>query len=91
MEFPAHLQSWQAGFRNAFAIELVFGSDVPVEQLFFVARLPVMLLTLCLAALMARWAYELYGPWASVLTLLLCTFDPNLVAHGRIREEGRVD
>lgn len=84
LEFPAYLQSWQAGFRNAFAIELVFGSGIPIQQMFFLARLPAMLLTLCLAALMARWARELYGQWASVLTLVLCTFDPNLIAHGRL-------
>ena len=83
LKFPDYLQSWQASFRNAFAIELVFGSDVPIQKLFFMARLPVMLITMCLAALMARWAHELYGVWGSVIALTFCVFDPNLIAHGR--------
>jgi hypothetical protein len=81
---PEMFRSWHSGFRNAFAIELLFGGIVPVQRLFFLARLPVMLMMLCLASLSARWAGELYGPWGRTLTLVLCVFDPNLIAHGRL-------
>jgi hypothetical protein len=81
---PEHYAGWHSGFRNAFAAELAFSGFVPVQRLFFLARLPVILATLCLSALCARWAGELYGPWARTLALVLCAFDPNLIAHGRL-------
>ena len=81
---PVHRPSWQSGFRNAFAVEFLFGEDVPLERVFFMGRLPVILTTLCLAALVARWAGELYGPWGAVVALFFCAFDPNLIAHGRL-------
>lgn len=84
MPAPDVYPGWHSGFRNAFAVELVFAGVVPVERLFFLGRLPVMLATLVLAALAARWAGELYGLWGSAATLLLCVFDPNLIAHGRL-------
>ncbi len=84
LSLPVHRPSWQSGFRNAFAVEFLFGEDLPLERVFFLGRLPVILTTLCLAALVARWAGELYGPWGSVVALLFCAFDPNLIAHGRL-------
>ena len=54
------------------------------DQILFLARLPNMALALILAAFVRRWARELYGPYAGALALLLCAFDPNLLAHGRL-------
>jgi hypothetical protein len=84
MPLPEQLPDWHSGFRNAFAVELAFSGAVPVHRLFFLSRLPVILTTLCLVALSARWAGELYGPWGRILTMALCAFDPNLIAHGRL-------
>ncbi len=56
----------------------------PIERLTFVTRLPVMLLTVLLAALVYRWAVEFFGGWAGVLALALLTFDPNLLAHANL-------
>ena len=89
LELPVDRPSWQRGFRNAFAVEFLFGEPVatrrvPLARFVFLGRLPVMWATVCLAALVARWADDLYGPWGSVLALALCAFDPNLIAHGRL-------
>ena len=84
LKLPTDRPSWQSGFRNAFAVEFLFGGDSPLAQVVFLGRLPVMLATMCLAALVARWAGELYGCWGSVLALALCAFDPNLIAHGQL-------
>ncbi|MBN1936651.1 MAG: glycosyltransferase family 39 protein [Anaerolineae bacterium] len=54
------------------------------ELILFLARLPNAFLTLMLAAFVYRWAGELYGRWAGLLSLLFCAFDPNLLAHGRL-------
>jgi hypothetical protein len=90
LELPTDRPSWQTGFRNAFAIEFLFGKQaalsgaLSLEQIALLGRLPVMLATLCLAALVARWADDLYGAWGSVVALAFCAFDPNLIAHGRL-------
>jgi 4-amino-4-deoxy-L-arabinose transferase-like glycosyltransferase len=81
---PQDYPGWDGGFVNAYATAFVFGNPVPLDRLFFLGRLPTMFATLCLAALVARWAGELYGPWGSVVSLVLCAFDPNLIAHGRL-------
>jgi 4-amino-4-deoxy-L-arabinose transferase-like glycosyltransferase len=81
---PENYAGWEGGFINAYAVAFVFDNPVPLERLFFVGRLPTMFVALCLAALVARWANELYGPWGSVVALTLCAFDPNLIAHGRL-------
>jgi len=51
---------------------------------FFVARLPNMLLLIVLLSLVARWARDLWGPRAGMLALLLCAFDPNLLANAQL-------
>ncbi|MBL7201440.1 MAG: glycosyltransferase family 39 protein [Anaerolineae bacterium] len=84
LSLPTHLPSWEVAYRNAFAIEFTFSGKVPVARLFFLGRLPVILTTLCLAALIMRWARELYGSWGGVVALVFCAFDPNIVAHGRL-------
>ena len=81
---PRDYAGWEGGFLNAFATTFVFGNPVALDRLFFLGRLPVMCITLCLAALVARWAGELYGPWGSALALLFCALDPNLIAHGQL-------
>ncbi len=81
---PQEYTGWDWGFVNAYATEFIFGNPVPLEQLFFLGRLPTMFITLCLAALIARWSGELYGIWGSIVSLALCTFDPNIIAHGRL-------
>jgi hypothetical protein len=84
LRLPTDRASWQAGFRNAFVVEFLFGEGLPLERVFLLGRLPVMLTTLLLAALAVRWAGELYGRPGALLTLLFCAFDPNLIAHGRL-------
>jgi 4-amino-4-deoxy-L-arabinose transferase-like glycosyltransferase len=53
-------------------------------RLVFLARLPVLGLTLLLAIGVCRWARELCGPGAGLLALLLTVFEPNILAHGRL-------
>ena len=48
------------------------------------ARLPIMLLTVLLGAIVFRWGQDLWGPTAGLLALFVLTFDPTLLAHGRL-------
>jgi len=47
-------------------------------------RIPVMLLSVLLAAVVARWAEYLAGPRGSNLSLLLLMGDPTFLAHGML-------
>ena len=55
-----------------------------VEQTEMVARMPMMFLTVLLGAIIFRWSKELWGPKTGLLALLTLTFDPTLLAHGRL-------
>ena len=48
------------------------------------ARLPIIGLTLLLAITVYVWARELFGPRAGLLALTLLSFDPNILAHGKL-------
>ncbi|MBN1889217.1 MAG: phospholipid carrier-dependent glycosyltransferase [Thermoflexales bacterium] len=52
----------------------------------FASRVPVMWLTLVLAAFVYRWAsdWKRSGPNAGLIALGLCALDPNIVAHGQL-------
>jgi len=50
----------------------------------FAARLPTIFLTVILAAVVARWARDLWGPRAALLALVALACDPTLLAHGRL-------
>ena len=56
----------------------------PFDRVVFAARVPVMLLSLLLGAVVFRWASDLAGPWAGLMALGLYTFDPNIVAHSSV-------
>jgi 4-amino-4-deoxy-L-arabinose transferase-like glycosyltransferase len=73
--------SWQ-NTRDSEAANLEAG--LHPQGMVFATRVPVMWLTLLLAALAYRWARELGGRWAGGVALVLLAFDPNLLAHGRL-------
>jgi hypothetical protein len=57
---------------------------VPAERAEALSRTPIMLLTVLLGALVFRWGRELGGAIAALLALSVLTFDPLLLAHGRL-------
>jgi hypothetical protein len=56
----------------------------PLDRVIVATRLAAVLLTFLLAASLHRCASTFAGPSAGLLALLLCTFDPNLLAHGSL-------
>jgi len=50
----------------------------------FAARVPTMLAGVALAWLVWSWSRRLWGERGALLSLLLCAFDPNLLAHARL-------
>jgi 4-amino-4-deoxy-L-arabinose transferase-like glycosyltransferase len=55
-----------------------------IEQNEIVTRIPIMFLTVFLGALILRWCKELGGTKAGLLALFMLTFDPAILAHGRL-------
>ena len=55
-----------------------------IERAEVASRTPVMLLTVLLAAVVARWAYDVAGRWGSLMALIVLTCDPILLGHGML-------
>jgi hypothetical protein len=54
------------------------------QQIYEIVRPMVLLTALLLAAVMAQWAFDLYGPNAALVALGLFAFSPSLLAHGHL-------
>ncbi len=59
----------------------VHENRVPNDTILFLARLPMLGLSLLLGWAIFRWARRLFGPGGALLSLGLYAFDPNVVAH----------
>ncbi len=57
---------------------------MPMERTEILSRTPVMLLTILLGAVVFRWGIEIGGRRVGLLALTLLTFDPTLLASGRL-------
>jgi hypothetical protein len=96
---PAHEPGWPdaTSFKDLFRVADQFlwrlGNDA--ERITLWARLPMMLLSAALAALVFLWAKQLQEAsphpatqstpaFAALLALLLYAFDPNLIAHSSV-------
>ncbi|MBN1877968.1 MAG: glycosyltransferase family 39 protein [Anaerolineae bacterium] len=69
--------------RRAYA-EAFIHAIGPLENSEMSGRVPAALLTLLLAAVIFRWVKDLWDIRAGIVALLLLTFDPTLLAHGRL-------
>jgi hypothetical protein len=84
VRLPVDHPSWAGTDFHPISEQFMWHVNDNADQILFISRVPTMLLTLLLAAFIYRWAREWFGPWSGLLALLLCAFDPNLIAHGRL-------
>jgi 4-amino-4-deoxy-L-arabinose transferase-like glycosyltransferase len=66
-----------------YGIDFLYGSRVHADSILIAARSMTILLTLLFAVALAWWTRRRFGNRAALLALVLCAFDPNLIAHGR--------
>ncbi|NLE46236.1 MAG: hypothetical protein GX620_16065, partial [Chloroflexi bacterium] len=59
-------------------------NDHQADQIIYLSRLPIILLTVVLSAGVFRWASESAGFIAGLVSSVLCCLDPNLLAHARL-------
>jgi Dolichyl-phosphate-mannose-protein mannosyltransferase len=64
-------------------VKLVYLSRVSPDVILFLGRSVTILLTLLFAAWVAFWTRKHFGPVVALFALVLFTFDPNIIAHGR--------
>lgn len=84
VRLPTDHPSWEApeGWYT-FADQLLWVYNHDVERMVFLARLPIIFLTMGLALIGYRFGQALWGRPAGLLTLALLLMDPNILAHGR--------
>ncbi len=67
----------------AFAEQLLWVANQDVNRMIFMARLPIVFLTMGLALVGFHFARQMWGRTAGVAAFVLLLFDPNVMAHGR--------
>ncbi len=89
IELPLDSPSWQRQppdvYWYIFAEQMMWelNRDINMNAMVFLARLPIVFLTLGLALVAFHFARELWGLLAAGFVFLLLLFDPNILAHGR--------
>jgi hypothetical protein len=81
---PATLSGWPSGDIFLVADNFVWHSGLNVNRMLFLARLPMMLLGLMLAALVFRWARQAYGLWSGLIALGIFAFSPAVIAFSQL-------
>lgn len=80
---PRTVGGWEIASLSAITDAVVWQYPYPA-RIALAGRLPIVLMTLALGAVVFRWACDLFGPHAALLALALCAFDPNVIAHGSL-------
>ena len=80
---PVEHPSWEKRNEYEFGREFLHFNRVDADTLLQAARLPMILLTLCLGLAIALWTRRKLGAAAALFALLLFAFDPNVIANGR--------
>ncbi|MBP6470935.1 MAG: phospholipid carrier-dependent glycosyltransferase [Chloroflexi bacterium] len=87
IQLPTDDPSWQRQppdiYWYIFAEKLVWQYNHDVTRMIFLARLPIVFLTLGLALVGFQFAREAWGRPSALSALVFLLFEPNLLAHGR--------
>lgn len=85
VRLPLDDDGWLTGDFHTYSHAFLWEANAAkADKLVWLARIPVIWLSLLLATAVARWAHELFGFEASLLSLFIYTFDPAILAHGRL-------
>lgn len=84
IELPFDHWSWDApdGW-YAFAEEMLWNRSNDVDTIVFLARVPIIFLTIALAAVAFRIAKRLWDSMSALTAYSLVLLDPNIIANGR--------
>lgn len=74
--------AWQDGQWYAVAEAFLWQDNQDVIRMIFLARLPILFLTLGLGLVGYRLARQMWGKSAAAFAFIFLLFDPNILAHG---------
>ncbi|MCC6603845.1 MAG: glycosyltransferase family 39 protein [Anaerolineae bacterium] len=85
LQLPLDAPALAAGDFHVYARNFMWEANAAIaSKIFFLARLPVMALSLLLATAVFAWSRQKLGTMAGLVALTLVVFDPNWLAHGRL-------
>jgi Dolichyl-phosphate-mannose-protein mannosyltransferase len=82
-ELPVNAESWRKLDETQMGIDFLYHNQTSADSLLFAGRSVTMLLSLLFLAATAWLIRRRFGSAAALLTVSLCAFDPNLIAHAR--------
>jgi hypothetical protein len=77
-------KEWSLVEQWKYARRFLYENRVDADVMLFVARLPIVALSLVLGVYVFRWSSELYGQMAGLSALFFYSFSPNILAHARL-------
>jgi hypothetical protein len=80
---PVNTEGWRKLDETQMGIDFLYHNQVSADSLLFRGRIVIMLLSIAFLAFVALLVRRRFGPSAALLTVTLCAFDPNLIAHAR--------
>ena len=86
LNFPKDHPSWQENVNDQwwFGPEFLYRSGNDADQILFWARIPMILLLIFLGWFLFLWTKKLAGNITALLVLILFSFSPTFLAHGRL-------
>lgn len=84
IHLPLQHPSWAASDYFLFSDQFMWQTGNDAQAMLQLARPPIILLGVLLAAAIAFWARRWWGPIAGWAALFLATFDPNMLANARL-------
>ncbi|MFH0853340.1 MAG: glycosyltransferase family 39 protein [bacterium] len=84
LNFPSYHPSWQDGNQWEFARQFLYHNTQSDRTLIFLGRLPIIILTALLILIVFIWARKIFGTWPALLSSLMLSLDPVILAHGRL-------
>lgn len=81
-QVPTDDPSWNSGNQWDFGRAFLYHNTVSADTLLFLGRLPTILLTVILTIAVVLITRVLLGPTASMVSLILVTLEPTILAHG---------
>ena len=75
---PSWMIQWKWGY------QFVFNQEIGPETIVFLARIPMVFLLVLTAWFVYIFGKEIFGSRAGLIALLLFSFSPNFLAHGRL-------
>jgi hypothetical protein len=78
---PTQDRTWRDHDETGFTRVFLYRDPNQVERIILVARIPILLIGVLLAAMTWKWATELWGSVAGGVALFLLAFDPTILAN----------